>query len=105
VAHPLLAIEFAAAARRLKVVGEGRGSAAWAVRAQKQIVAAHATRRRLRRRLRAARLMYRLNLPLTEQTSTNFAVTTAADRIDRLAEAFASYLATAEPSSTGGSDV
>ncbi|MEV4352145.1 hypothetical protein AB0J83_47430 [Actinoplanes sp. NPDC049596] len=98
-AHPLLAMEFALVARRLRVLRERRKSLAWAVDAQAQIYTAQALHLRLRRRLRAARLMYAVNLPLTRQAATNFAATTAADRIDRLTGTFATYL-----TPTGGSD-
>lgn len=81
-AHPLLAREFATAAEQLKIP-RGGGAVAWAVRTQVQAVRARATHRRLRRRLRAARVVYRLNLPLSRDASMNFAVTAAAGRIDR----------------------
>jgi hypothetical protein len=110
-AHPLLAREFMAAGERLaelrrRVPGRGAaGDIRWMVKAQSLIrPGGSASRRRLHRRLRAARLAYRWNLPLTRGAAANFAVATMAVRLDRLTGAISGYLTPAQPAS-GGPDV
>jgi hypothetical protein len=113
-AHPLLAREFRVAGERLaelrrQVPGSGpagdSGDIRWMVKAQSLIrPGGYASRRRLHRRLRAARLAYRWNLPLTRGAAANFAVATMAARIDRLTGSISGYLTPAQPA-PGGSDV
>ncbi|TCB89426.1 hypothetical protein E0H26_27855 [Micromonospora zingiberis] len=125
-AHPLLAAEFLASAERLRALrlknpamgGEASvGDGARAPDKSDGIPLSMSTYQRLiektdvmhellraernRRRLRHARWAYRLNLPLTKDASTNFAVAQASDRVDRFTSALSTYLPTTTTPSDG----